>query len=91
MEDDLDSSSFRLDPEGVLFRHEVQELDFAVAFLSATVPIFTAIIAVLLWKLSRKSAALLRDAVGASAAASSHAQGTMTVEIKGADGMPDMK
>jgi hypothetical protein len=91
MEDELDRSPFSIGPDDLLLTQEVHELDFSVALLSAIVPFLTAIIAVLLWKLSKKSAELLREAVGASAAASSHAQGTMTIEIKGADGMPDMR
>lgn len=91
MDDDLDTPCHTGGNDVEFLRQEVQELDSAVLLLSLAAPILVTIVAALLLRLSRKTAALLREAVGASAAASSHAQGVMTVEIKGAEGMPDMR
>lgn len=91
MEDDLDIPIHTGGNDAEFLRQEIQELDLAVVMLSLTAPILVTMVAALLCRHSRKTAALLREAVGASAAASSHAQGLMTVEIKGAEGMPDMR
>jgi hypothetical protein len=87
--DELDEPLYPTN-QGEPRNEEVHELEFAVMLLSATVPILLVMVGMLLLRLSQKAAGLLKYSLGASGAASSHAQGMMTIDIKGADGMPDM-